>query len=181
MKQHLISALKVTTVCASFLAVTPVFAVDSNSSMDNSTPSVTTTTSSVSTSSPATPSSGPVMPASSSATPHACAAHMKHWLMDKFSDKLHLTSAQVSQMKALRDANQPERDKYRSQMKDTRMQIHQLIQSKDYSEAKAKQLIASKSAIVQKLMLMRMNTAHKMWMMLTPEQQATWQDMMKKH
>jgi Spy/CpxP family protein refolding chaperone len=101
-------------------------------------------------------------------------------LLQKRAKEFNLTADQKDKIKALRATNETERKAFWAEMKKDRQEMRQLIQSKDYTEDKAKEMIAAKSEARQKMMLMRANTAHQVWLVLTPEQQQKVQAMMEK-
>ncbi|MCL9683661.1 Spy/CpxP family protein refolding chaperone [Legionella maioricensis] len=67
-----------------------------------------------------------------------------------------------------------------AQIKDIRMQINQQIQSDNMDQATVDGLIDKKTKLMSDMMKAKVNAKHQMYMLLNPQQKASYQNMVKK-
>jgi len=88
------------------------------------------------------------------------------------AEVLDLSEAQQVQIKEVfageREAMQP----YREQMRESRQQMHDLVQSDSFDEARIRSLAAQTSGAKVEMMVSKARTFNQIYNLLTPEQQA---------
>ncbi len=112
---------------------------------------------------------------------HGPASYGKKHRMKFMMKSLNLNQDQITKIKQIRQDMRGQMKAYWSQMQDIRTKMHSLINSEEYTQNKAKALIAEKTGVLEKLMLLRADTAHKIWLVLDSAQQTKWQNIKVDH
>ncbi len=94
---------------------------------------------------------------------------------------LDLTDAQRDQIWKLHYAAEPTAHAQMETLRKTRKALHELLQSKDYSDAKAQQLVQQQAQAQATLELNRIKTERAVVALLTPEQKQKLDERMKEH
>ncbi|STX51816.1 envelope stress induced periplasmic protein [Legionella busanensis] len=171
----------------------PMFAADSSNTSTTGSSATGASTTDTSTSTSTTPSSTTTTPTSTSTTTDtsatsssandngnnstSCNCHKKS--MMEMAQALQLTDAQKDQMKAIREKAKASLQANKDQMRSIRSQMHDLITSSSMDSSKLDSLISQKTALLGKMIRTKVEAKHQMYMVLNPQQQQKFQQMLK--
>lgn len=108
------------------------------------------------------------------ASSHECGDGLKRMV-----ESLHVDAAQKAKIKPILEQLETGMKEQGSQMKDLRTQISQQVQSDTMDQATLDGLIDKKSKILGDMMKAKSSAVHQVFTMLTPEQKAKFQSMVK--
>ncbi len=100
--------------------------------------------------------------------------------MKNMVEELNLTDDQKAQITPSMNEFKLKMHENWTQMKDLRMQFNQQVQSDKMDQATVDGLIDKKVKMMSDMMKAKMALKHQIWMILTPEQKTSYQEMVKK-
>ncbi|MGQ3889044.1 Spy/CpxP family protein refolding chaperone [Legionella sp. CNM-1927-20] len=143
----------------------------------NSTPASSTTTP-ASTSTTTGTSSTTSSSASNDNGDTACNCPCKKSMM-QISQALQLTDAQKDQIRSIREKAKASIQSSKDQLRSIRSQMHDLITSSSMDNSKLDSLISQKTAVLGKMIRVKVEAKHQMYMVLNPQQQQKFQQMLR--
>lgn len=96
-----------------------------------------------------------------------------HGFHDKL-DKLNLTSAQQAQVKDILDKQKPQREARMKELQESRKALHEATRSASFDSAKVREIANRQAAAHAELTVLRAETRHQIYSLLTPEQKQKW-------
>lgn len=105
------------------------------------------------------------------------AGKMGHDGKDGFQKKLkalNLTDAQQAQVKDIMEKNKPQREAQWKEMRESRKALHEAAHGDKYDAAKVRELAAKEAQIKADMTVQRIETMHRVYSLLTPEQKQKW-------
>lgn len=99
--------------------------------------------------------------------------------MQQVAQKLNLTDTQRSELKQLVEKSRPQIREYRNQIRQAKESLMKSMMNGQYNESKVKTWAQQQADAMEKLVVLRAQTQHQIYMILTQEQRDTLRQMMR--
>jgi Spy/CpxP family protein refolding chaperone len=86
-------------------------------------------------------------------------------------DQVDLTDAQQTEIKTILETSRNDTESVRQKLRDSRMAMHELVSSSDYSVKRVRELADQQAKLNAELTVARIDTMHRTLQVLTTEQQ----------
>jgi protein CpxP len=97
----------------------------------------------------------------------------KHGFHQKLKE-LNLTETQQAQVKDIMEKQKPQREAKWKEMSEARKALHEAARSDTYDSARVRELAGKQAQIKADMTVMRIETLHQVYALLTPEQKQKW-------
>jgi len=105
---------------------------------------------------------------------------MQHGFQQKLKE-LNLTSEQQAQVKDILEKQKPQREAHMKAMQESRQALREATRSDAYDSAKVREIANKQAALHADMTVLRTETMHQIYGLLTPEQKQKWDAKRARH
>jgi protein CpxP len=105
---------------------------------------------------------------------------MHHGFHQKLKE-LNLTSEQQARVKEIMDKQKPQREAHMKAMQESRQALREATRSDAYDSAKVREIANKQAALHANMTVLRTETMHQIYSLLTPEQKQKWDAKRARH